>query len=105
MKAGTPGIQFAYRLGKSKYGTGVFVQEDIPKGRLLWKYKRGENVTAFKTEEEVRAFLETLPTKEEKGLWLDYAFHAGDFLNYIEDDGVYWNHSEDPNCQVGWPGK
>ena len=105
-KPGEPGIQVPYILGKSKFGLGIFVQQDIPKGSLVWKYKRGVNVSSFKGPKEVRAFLSTLPSKKAKGLWLDYTYHLNGYLNDIKDDGVYWNHSStNPTTQLNYPGK
>ena len=87
------------------YGLGIFVQEDIPKGSILWKYKRDVNVSSYKTEEEVRAFLDTLPSAEARTQWLDYAYHDGTCVNAIQDEGKYWNHSSNPNSCIGWPGE
>ena len=74
VKRGEPGIQVPYILGKSKFGLGIFVQQDIPKGALVWKYKRGVNVRSFKGEKKVRAFLNTLKSKKAKRTWLEYTF-------------------------------
>ena len=59
---------------------------------------------SYKTEEETRAYLDTLPSAEAKTLWLDYAYHDGECLNAIQDEGKYWNHSSNPNSCIGWPG-
>ena len=63
-KPGEPGMQVPYRLGKNKFGLGVYVQQDIPKGTLIWKHKKDVNEQTFKGPEEVRAMLDTLPSKK-----------------------------------------
>ena len=48
-----PGFQVKYRVGQAMYGLGLFAEENIPKGKLIWKYKRGANVRSFKGEKAV----------------------------------------------------
>ena len=92
-KAGEAGMQVPYTIEEGQFGLGIFVQQNISKGSVVWKYKRGVNVRSFKGPKETRAFLDTLPTQEAKALWLDYAYHANGYMNEILDDGKYVNHS------------
>lgn len=58
----------------------------------------------YKTEEEVRAYLDTLPSAKAKTRWLDFAYHDGECANAPLDEGKYYNHSNNPNTCSGWPG-
>jgi hypothetical protein len=68
---------------------------------LLWKYKRGVNVRAFKGQKEVSAFLKTLESDEKRSDWLIHQYHDNGWCNEILDDGGYWNHSDTPNTGGG----
>ncbi len=37
------GMQVRYHIGKSQYGEGIFFDEDVAKGTLVWKFKLGVN--------------------------------------------------------------
>ena len=47
------GFHVKYRLGQSKFGRGLFAEEDIAKGKLIWKSTRGDNVISFRGEKAV----------------------------------------------------
>ena len=78
-------------------GNGVFADQFICTGTLIWKYKRGENVDAYKGERQVRKFLATLSSDAERTEWLDWSYCKGGYLNGITDNGKLVNHSEEPN--------
>ena len=85
-----------YRVGESKFGKGIFAEENIPKGKLIWKYKQGENIISFKGKKAVLKHLETLGHKERKW-FIIHAWGDGGLINYTDDDSIYWNHCEHPN--------
>jgi SET domain-containing protein len=84
------------KLGKSKIeGTGVFAEEFVPKGTLIWKYQEGFDST---TSDEQ---FEKLPK-----LAQDYLLHYG-YYNKAEggyvlcgDDARFTNHSSTPKMQA-----
>ncbi len=51
-------------------GKGLFADQNVKKGALLWKYTAGVNVRAFNGRKEVVAFLKTLGSDEERKDWL-----------------------------------
>lgn len=75
------------------HGLGLFADEDIPKGALVWRFTPGFDrrftaaaMAAF--PEPLRSHLATYTWKSTKsGLWC-----------FSADDGKYFNHSEKPNC-------
>jgi SET domain-containing protein len=82
-------------------GTGLFADEFIPKGALVWEFSRG--VDESFTQEEV----ENLPgPKRLEILSLFYAYISRQTGRYINcgDDGKYVNHSYNPNI-ASRPGK
>ena len=90
------GFQVAYEVKESPYGQGVFSKQFILKGTLIWKYKRGTNVTSYRTVEEVRARLGQL-SKEEQEFFMSHVYLYDGYMNEILDDGRMWNHSETPD--------
>ena len=55
----------------------------------------------FYNVKSVRAHLNSLVTAEEKYDWISHIYVSDGYLNVIEDDGKYWNHSECPNTVSG----
>ena len=80
-----------------KYGKGIFADENIKKGTLIHKYKRGINVRVFKGEKEVQTWLAKLPNNKARKYWLEHMWHYGDYCNELLDDSKFLNHSSDPN--------
>jgi len=77
----------------SIHGFGLFADEDIPEGTLIWKFTPGFD-RKF-TREEILAFPDLLQIFIYKYCWRSkksklYCFSA--------DDGKYFNHSDNPNC-------
>ena len=97
LQPGIAGYQVAYKVSNCEYGKGIFAEEDIMKGALIWKYKRGINVRSFKGEKETQAHLAKLPSDNARKYWLMHMFHYGGYCNEILDDNNLSNHSTDPN--------
>ena len=96
-KPGKPGIQYPYSIRKSKYGVGIFFEQKIPKGALVWKYKAGSNSKSLNGQKEVLAYLKTFDSDNDRRLILEFAYFWEGTLNILLDDSVYCNHSDDPN--------
>jgi uncharacterized protein len=90
------GFQIAYEVKESPYGLGIFSKQFIPKGTLIWKYKRDTNVVSYRTVDEVRARLGQL-SKEGQNFFMSHVYLYDGYMNEILDDGRMWNHSEAPN--------
>ena len=74
-KPGEPGIQFPYRIGKSKHdGVGIFFLQDIPKGSLVWKYDEDVNILVLKNKKEVLAYIDSIGNEKDIKLILEYAY-------------------------------
>ena len=97
LQPGVAGYQIAYKVKKCKYGKGIFAEEDIKKGAIIWKYKRGINVRSFKGENKTRARLAQLPSDDARKDWLSHMYHFGGYCNEIIDDNKFTNHSSNPN--------
>jgi len=96
------GFKIRYKVKASPgMGLGLFADQLVKKGALIWKYTRGENVRAFKGQKEVNAFLKTLETDQKRADWLVHQYHNQRWCNEIIDDGGYWNHSDTPNTGIG----
>ena len=55
------GFQVKYKVKNSPgMGKGLFADQNIKKGEMLWKHMRGKNVRAFKGQKQVANFLKTL---------------------------------------------
>ena len=99
---GHPGIQFPYRIGKSKYdGVGVFLMEDIPKGSLVWKYGAGANTVCLRNKKEVLEYLDSMKSDKQRKLILEYAYMWQGKVNIILDHTNFCNHAEDKDANIG----
>jgi SET domain-containing protein len=101
LKPGVAGFQVKYKIKKCKYGKGIFAEENIKKGTLIWKYKRGVNVRALKGQKAVRDHLAKLPTDEARKDWLVHMYPDRGYCNEILNDSKMWNHSSKPNTGLG----
>ena len=101
LKPGVAGFQVKYKIKKCKYGKGIFAEENIKKGTLIWKYKRGVNIRALKGEKAVRDHLAKLPSEDVRKDWLVHVYYHRGYCNEILDDGKMWNHSSNPNTGDG----
>jgi len=75
------------------HGYGLFADQDIPEGTVIWKFTPGFD-RKF-TREEILAFPDLLQIFIYKYCWRSkksklYCFSA--------DDGKYFNHADEPNC-------
>ena len=101
LKPGVAGFQVKYKIKKCKYGKGLFADENIKKGTLIWKYKRGVNVISLKGQSAVRDHLSKLENYEQRKDWLIHMYYDKGYCNEILDDGKLWNHSSKPNTGDG----
>lgn len=76
------------------HGLGLFADEFIPKGTILWKFTPGFDQKFTQTE------IDTLPERAQKYLKF-YAYLSKKSNKHIfpVDDGKYFNHSDDPNSK------
>lgn len=74
-------------------GTGLFADEFIPKGTAVWKYN--PSIDRLLTTDEVANFAEPIQER-----FHNYAFFDKKYGKYMfcGDDGRFFNHSENPNC-------
>lgn len=90
------------KIGQSNIsGIGVFADEFIPKGTVIWRFQEGFDQMIEKSE------LEKLspPAKQQ---FLNYAYFDLKTQKYILafDDSRFFNHSETPNCdEADLPGE
>ena len=101
LQPGVAGFQVKYKIKQCKYGKGVFADENIKKGTLIWKYKRGINVRSLKGQRATRDYLAKLPNDESRKDWLIHMYFYRGHCNEILDDGKFWNHSSNPNTGDG----
>lgn len=85
-------IQTELRSSKIS-GIGLFANEFIRKGTQVWKFN--PNVDQLFAIEEIQDLDETGQKEFRKYAFLD-KFHGKYML--CGDDGRYFNHSENPNC-------
>ena len=76
-------------------GLGVFAAEFIPANEKIYS----SNPLTY-TEEETLAYLESLPTNEEKTQWLRYAYGSNGKVCFDSDDLKMINHSENPTIKI-----
>jgi len=74
-------------------GVGIFTNNSIDAGTLVWKYNCNEYNDA-----EAREILGKMSSQEEKRLWVEHIFAWKDKITEIRDDFELINHSIDPNC-------
>src|SRR3989344_1693676 len=82
------------KIGPSEIaGIGLFADQVIPKGAVVWKYQEGFDLLL--SEEEVEKLSE--PTKEQ---FYNYACLDKKHGKYMlcSDDARFFNHSENYNC-------
>lgn len=85
------------KIGPSKIdGTGLFADEFIPKGTVVWKYD--PSIDRLLSEEEISKFAKPLQER-----FHNYAFYDKKYSKYMfcGDDGRFFNHSDMPNCDDG----
>ena len=75
------------------YGKGIFAEQNISKGTLIWTYKRDINVREYDYVQSCQ-HLESLPSLADQQLFLDITFGKDEVLCLILDDGKYMNHAE-----------
>ena len=82
------------KIGPSKInGIGLFADQFIPKGSIIWEFKKGFDVLVPKKD-----LKELSPAALEQ--FHHYAFFDNEYDMYIlcSDDARFFNHSEKPNC-------
>jgi SET domain-containing protein len=74
-------------------GTGLFADQFIPKGTLIWKFQPGFDIKIDRNE------LEELP-KVAREAFLKYAYLSVTSNKYVLcfDNARFFNHSDTPNC-------
>ena len=82
------------RLGLSSiHGIGLFADEDIPKGTLVWEFTPGFDQTIPRNQ------INLIPTAA-RDVFLKYSYtskkNGGDFILCC-DDARFFNHSDSPN--------
>ena len=80
-------------LSSRIHGRGLFADEPIPEGSLVWRFTPGFDLRF--TEEQMRTFPERLQS------YLDsYSWHSkkSGLYCFASDDAKYFNHSPSPNC-------
>lgn len=79
------------RIGPSPiHGFGLFAEESIPKGKLIWKYHPKFDL-AFKRED-----LNFLSDEVAERI-INYTYRSGDTYVLCFDNARFFNHSDDPN--------
>lgn len=85
------------KIGPSKIdGIGLFAVEDILKGTMIWKFD--PKIDRLLSEEEIARLAEPLQER-----FHNYAFFDKKYCKYMfcGDDGRFFNHSDNPNCDDG----
>ena len=75
------------------HGTGLFANEFIPKGTVIWKFTPGFDVKF--TREQILDFPELLQIYIYKYSWKS---KKSKLYCFSSDNGKYFNHSDNPNC-------
>ena len=104
---GVASMQIKYQVKKGKYGMGVFVDEDVPRGTLIWKYNQDVNVkvicNSWEGESALRQYLTTFSSYQQKQDLLIHMYCEHGFCHQLLDDCQFWNHSDDPNTGCDGP--
>lgn len=91
-------MEIKYEIRETnEFGKGIFSNENIKKGALIWSYKINENVFEYNEQQSI-AHLTSLPTLTAQQQFLDYVFGKGELLCLITDDNLYMNHASAPDC-------
>ncbi len=81
------------RLGPSSiHGIGLFADEFIPKGTMVWDFKPGFDMEMGKKEID-----ELSPPAREQALKYAYLSKMKGIYILCSDDARFFNHSDDPN--------
>ena len=75
------------------HGIGLFANEFIPKGTIIWKFTPGFDMKL--TREQILDFPELLQIYIYKYSWRS---KKSKLYCFSSDNGKYFNHSDDPNC-------
>ena len=90
-------MQVLYEVKDSVHeGKGVFAQQKIKKGTLVWKRILGINAKIY-TKESSFKHCATI-SETERNRFLDVAYGDGNDLVFTWDDSQYFNHSNFANC-------
>jgi len=73
-------------------GIGLFADEFIPKGTIIWKFTPGFDVKF--TADEIKNFPEKIQSYMDRYAWLS---KKSDKYCFSSDNGKYFNHSRTPN--------
>lgn len=85
------------KIRESKiYGIGLFADQFIPKGTLVWKFQNGFDLTLSKAQ-----FAELSLLAQEQVLNYCYFNPKTDTYVVCSDDARFFNHSDDPNVSSG----
>src|SRR6267142_763230 len=82
------------KIGPSSIdGIGLFADQPIPKGTIVWKYD--SSIDRLLSKEEVENLAKPLQDR-----FHNYAFFDKKYNKYMfcGDDGRFFNHSDTPNC-------
>ena len=79
-------------------GIGLFANEYIPKGTIIWKFE--PSIDVLLSKEEINRLSD--PAKAQV---FNYAFLDMDYKKYMlcGDDARFFNHSSDNNCTDEFP--
>lgn len=77
-------------------GIGLFADQLIPKGTLVWKFQKGFDIELSKTQ-----FDELSKPAQEQVLNYCYFNSATEMYVICADDARFFNHSDDPNVSSG----
>ncbi len=78
-------------------GLGLFADEEIPKGTIIWRFAPGFDLQF--TKEEIAKFPKSAQEYLEKYIWLSKK--SGKYC-FSLDNGKYFNHSRDPNSRSAY---
>ncbi len=73
-------------------GLGLFADEFIPKGTIIWKFTPGFDLKF--TKEQINKFPKQVQEYLETYCWLSKKSHK---FCFSSDNGKYFNHSKTPN--------
>ena len=92
------GFTVKYKISKCNSGMGIFADQDIRKGDLVFVQKPGINLRLIEDELSLRKILkEEFTNNEARKKFLEVTFGYKGLIYQNLDDGKYTNHSESPN--------